>query len=242
MGAFTKVAIFETRIFFETRCSWVKKRITDFRFLLRFYIFPLTDKVLCVLLGGRTSSDEAKTLWGLCWLLEGKQALRRLLGQKLCVGSVGCWRNLEWPYNDVWPCIAGAFTNFAIFENRNLFETSCSWVKKRLTNFRFFSVFIYNIGNNKVLCVLLGGEQALTRQRLCGSSVGCWRGNKPWRGCWGKGSVWRGSEMSSKPFLGYVLRARLLNSQFSKTAFFLKRGATEWKQRLHIFVFLRFYI
>ena len=29
-------------------------------------------------------------------------------------------------------------------------------------------------------------------------------------------------KLSSKPCLGYVLRARLLNSQFSKTAFFFE--------------------
>ena len=36
-----------------------------------------------------------------------------------------------------------------------------------------------------------------------------------------------GSEMSLQRFFGYVLRARLLNLQFLKTAFFLKRGAAE---------------
>ena len=113
----------------------------------------------------------------------------------------------------------GALTKFAIFETHIFFETRCSWVKKRITDFRFFLRFYIFPLTNKVLCVLLGGEQALARQRLCGGSVGCWGGNKPWRGCWGKGSVWKGSEMSSKTFSGFVLRTRLLILQCSKTAF-----------------------
>ena len=68
-----------------------------------------------------------------------------------------------------------------------------------------------------------GGEtspdEAAGAKALCGGDVKC----------------------PEKPFLGYVLRARLLNSQFSKTAFFLKRAATERKKGLRISVFfLRF--
>ena len=37
----------------------------------------------------------------------------------------------------------------------------------------------------------------------------------------------RDLKLSSKPFLSYVLWARLLILQFSKTAFFWKRGAAE---------------
>ena len=44
-------------------------------------------------------------------------------------------------------------------------------MKKRITNFRFSLFFIYNIGNNKVLCVLLGvrtgSDEAKTLWRLC---------------------------------------------------------------------------
>ena len=46
-------------------------------------------------------------------------------------------------------------------------------------------------------------------------------------GCGLCGLLLEGSEMSLQRFFGYVLRARLVNLQFSKTAFFLKRGATE---------------
>ena len=45
-------------------------------------------------------------------------------------------------------------------------------MKKRFTDFRFFSRFLYIPLNDKVLCVLLGGRQALTRQRTCEGSVG----------------------------------------------------------------------
>ena len=60
--------------------------------------------------------------------------------------------------------------------------------------------------------------------------VGCWGKNKSWRD---KGSVWAlwsagGLWDSLQRCLGYVLRARLLNLQFLKTAFFLKRDAAKW--------------
>ena len=38
------------------------------------------------------------------------------------------------------------------------------------------------------------------------------------------------SEIALQLFFGYVLRARLLILQFSETAFFLKRAATERKK------------
>ena len=46
-------------------------------------------------------------------------------------------------------------------------------------------------------------------------------------GCGLCGLLLEGSEMSLQRFFGFVLRARLINLQFSKTAFFLKRGAAE---------------
>ena len=238
-GAFTKFAIFENLIFFWNDVQLSEKRITDFRFFTVFIYTIEWQSALCAA-GRQTSSDEAKNLRGLCGGSWGENKPGRGCWGKASVGSVGCWRNLKWPYNYFLVMYCGRVYYFCNFRKPHFFETSCSWVKKRITIFRVFSVFIYNIGNNKVLCVLLGGEQALKRQRLCGGSVGCWRGNEPWRGCLGKGSVLRGSEMSSKPFLGYVLRARLLNSQFSKTVFFLKRGATEWKKGLRISVFSPF--
>ena len=167
-------------------------------------------------------------MWGLCWMMGAKQALT---GQRLCVGSVGCW----WAAGGLWKvlatiswlCIAGAFTKFAIFENRIFFKTRRSQVKFVSTDFVFFSRFWYITLNNKVLCGLMGGgEQALTAQGPCGGSVGWWGLNKPWRG---KGSVWAlwaaggllvGSDMSLRRYFGCVLRARFLNSQLLKTAFF----------------------
>ena len=98
------------------------------------------------------------SLSGLCGLLEESE-----IALQLCVGHVLRARSLILQ-----------FLKTAFFVKRAATER-----KKGLRISVFFSVFIYNIGNNKVLCVLLGGEQALTRQTLCGSSVGCWRGNKP---------------------------------------------------------------
>ena len=46
-------------------------------------------------------------------------------------------------------------------------------------------------------------------------------------GCGLCGLLLEGSEMSLQRFFGFVLRARFVNLQFSKTAFFLKRGAAE---------------
>ena len=48
------------------------------------------------------------------------------------------------------------------------------------------------------------------------------------------------SEIALQLFFGYVLRARLLILQFSKTAFFLKRVAAEYKKGLRISVFSPF--
>ena len=45
------------------------------------------------------------------------------------------------------------------------------------------------------------------------------------------------SEIALQLFFGYVLRARLLILQFSKTAFFLKRVASERKKEIRISVF-----
>ena len=44
-----------------------------------------------------------------------------------------------------WLCIVGAFTKFAIFENRIFFKTRRSQVKKKSTDFVFFTVLIYTI-------------------------------------------------------------------------------------------------
>ena len=81
-----------------------------------------------------------------------------------------------------------------------------------------------------MLCGLLEGKQALAGGK---DSVGAlWAaggktspdGAKALCGLCG---LLEGSEMFPQRFFGYVLRARLLNLQFSKTAFFLKRGAAE---------------
>ena len=138
-------------------------------------------------------------MWGLCWMMGAKQALT---GQRLCVGSVGCW----WAAGGLWKvlatiswlCIAGAFTKFAIFENRIFFQTSRSQVKFVSTDFVFFSRFWYITLNNKVLCGLMVGERnnlwrgedhvealwanggytspdgAKALCGLCGLMVGCW--------------------------------------------------------------------
>ena len=54
-------------------------------------------------------------------------------------------------------CIMGAFAKFAIFETRIFFQTRRSQVKKILTDFVFFSrflyIYIYILLNNKVRCV-----------------------------------------------------------------------------------------
>ena len=104
--------------------------------------------------GGKTSPDKAagtKALCGLCGLLEASEmSLQRFVGRVL----------------------QARLLNLQFCENCICFETRCSWVK-RITDFRF-SRFLYIPLNNKVLCVLLRGEQALMRQRLCGGSVGCW--------------------------------------------------------------------
>ena len=70
-------------------------------------------------MGGETSSDGAKTMWGLCGLMGARQAL---MGQRFCVGSVGSWWSAGGLWNIFtiiyWLSIAGAFPKFAIFENR----------------------------------------------------------------------------------------------------------------------------
>ena len=90
-------------------------------------------------------------------------------------GLVGCWRKNKswrdkgsvwalWSAGGLWKvlatmswlCIAGAFTKFAIFENRIFFQTSRSQVKFGSTDFVFFSRFWYITLNNKVLCGLMG--------------------------------------------------------------------------------------
>ena len=76
-------------------CSWVKKRITDFRFFTVFIYTIEWQSALCAA-GRQTSSHEANIHWGSLWAAGGKQALRRLLEQKLCVGSVGRWRNQKY--------------------------------------------------------------------------------------------------------------------------------------------------
>ena len=52
-------------------------------------------------------------------------------------------KSLKCPYNIFWLCIAGAFTKFAIFENRIFCKTRRSQVNFLLTDFVFFMVFIY---------------------------------------------------------------------------------------------------
>jgi hypothetical protein len=55
-------------------------------------------------MGGETSSGGAKTMWGLCGLMGAKQALT---GQRLCVGSAGCWWALTCLYNDIFVVYCG---------------------------------------------------------------------------------------------------------------------------------------
>ena len=126
--------------------NFYKRNFTDLVFS-RFWYITLNNKVLCGLMEGKTNSDGAKTMWVLCGLMGAKQALT---GQRLCVGSVGCW----WAAGGLWHiftmifwlCIAGAFPKFAIFENRIFFLTRRSQVKRYSTDFLFFStVLIYNI-------------------------------------------------------------------------------------------------
>jgi hypothetical protein len=73
-----------------------------------------------------------------CGLLGEKQVLT---GQRLCVGSVVCWWALRLLATMSWLCIAGAFTKFAIFENRIFFKTRRSQVKFVSTDFVFFHGF-----------------------------------------------------------------------------------------------------
>ena len=121
--------------------NFYKRNFTDLVFS-RFWYITLNNKVLCGLMEGKTNSDGAKTMWVLCGLMGAKQALT---GQRLCVGSVGCW----WAAGGLWKvlatiswlCIAGAFTKFAIFENRIFFKTRRSQVKKKSTDFVFFHGF-----------------------------------------------------------------------------------------------------
>ena len=155
-----KFAFCENRIIFETRRNQVIFS-ADFDFS-RFWYITSNNKVLCGLMGGETSSGGAKTMWGLCGLMGAKQALT---GQRLCVGSVGCW----WAAGGLWHvfttisllCIAGAFPKFAIFENRFFFKTRRSQVKRYSTDFLFFSRFWYITLNSKVLCGLMGGGNKL---------------------------------------------------------------------------------
>ena len=172
---------------------------------------------------------------------EGKQALA---GQRPCGVSVGWWGlNKPWrAKGSVWAlraagglwhvfttisllCIAGAFPKFAIFENRFFFKTRRSQSEIYFNRFPFFSRFWYITLNDKVLCGLMRGKQALTGQRPCGSSVGWWGLNKPWRGkrsvwaLWVAGGLLEGSDISLRWYFGCVLRARFLNLQFLKTAF-----------------------
>ena len=75
---------FSKTFFFLTRRSQVKCVSTDFVFSRFWYITLNKQSALWADGGGRTSSDEAKTMWKLCGLLGAKQALTR---QRLCVGS-----------------------------------------------------------------------------------------------------------------------------------------------------------
>ena len=118
---------------------------------------------------------------------------------------------------------------------------AANW-KKEKPHFVFHVFCIFPL-NNKVLCGLLEGKQVLaggkdsvgalwaagmktTLPRLLGPRL-CVR------------EIW----IILKRLFGYVLRARLSNLQCSKTAFFLKRGATEWTKRVTDYrVFHGFYI
>ena len=75
-----------------------------------------------------------------CW---GKNKSWRDKGSVWALWSAGgLWKVLA---TMSWLCIAGAFTKFAIFENRIFFQTSRSQVKFGSTDFVFFTVLIYNI-------------------------------------------------------------------------------------------------
>ena len=121
--------------------NFYKRNFTDLVFS-RFWYITLNNKVLCGLMEGKTNSDGAKTMWVLCGLMGAKQALT---GQRLCVGSVGCW----WAAGGLWHiftmifwlCIAGAFLKFAIFENRIFLKRDAAKVKFILTDFVFFHGF-----------------------------------------------------------------------------------------------------
>ena len=139
-GAFTKFAIFENRILFEMSCNLNEKKDYEFPFLFTVFIYTIEWQSALCAAGRQTSSHEANIHWGGLWAAGGKQALRRLLEQKLCVGSVGCWRNQKCLYNNVWQCIADAFTIFAIFENR-IFWNELQLSAKKDYEFPFFLRF-----------------------------------------------------------------------------------------------------
>ena len=71
----------------------------------------------------------------------------------------------------LWLCIADAFIKFAIFENL-IFLNEMQLSEKKESPISVFSRFLYIPLKDKVLCVLLGGRQALTRHIIIGGSVG----------------------------------------------------------------------
>ena len=102
----------------ETRCSWMKKQITDFRFFARFLYIPLNNKY------STTQPPTTHPPVG-CW---GEHKPRQ------CKGSVwalwfagGIWNVLT---TTRWLCIVGAFTKFAFLENRIFWERGAANWKK----------------------------------------------------------------------------------------------------------------
>ena len=83
---FSKTAFFLKRVATERKKGL---RISVFFSVLIYNIG--NNKVLCVLLGVRTGSDEAKTLWWLCWLLGGETSPDEAAGAKaLCGRDLKC--------------------------------------------------------------------------------------------------------------------------------------------------------
>ena len=75
-----------------------------------------------------------------CW---GKNKSWRDKGSVWALWSAGgLWKVLA---TMSWLCIAGAFTKFAIFENRIFFWNEVQLSEKRITDYCFFMVFIYTI-------------------------------------------------------------------------------------------------
>ena len=85
-----------------------------------------------------------------CW---GKNKSWRDKGSVWALWSAGgLWKVLA---TMSWLCIAGAFTKFAIFENRIFFKRAAAkW--NLVQPISFFSRFWYMTLNNKVLCGLMG--------------------------------------------------------------------------------------